>query len=178
MLPDVPRRPWKVGIRIATCQTSMPRSMHILWSTEDYRSLGKIDAKDVELFPEQVGLWILSLESVDYSRTTGWILLPQSVVGKKKNLYEQNFDGEANWPSVVNFHCMQIECCDKHADYFRRWLNKAPSSSRFRILAIMYFLSNRSPWFSSIYARVRNKIVEYAMKSKYRPSKKWDEKNF
>ena len=124
MLPDVPRRPWKVGIRIATCQTSMPRSMHILWSTEGYRSLGKIDAKDVELFPEQVGLWILSLESVDYSRTTGWILLPQSVVGKKKNLYEQNFDGEANWPSVVNFHCMQIECFDKHADYFRRWLKQ------------------------------------------------------
>ena len=116
MLPDVPRRPWKVGIRIATCQTSMPRSMHILWSTEGYRSLGKIDAKDVELFPEQVGLWILSLESVDYSRTTGWILLPQSVVGKK--------NGEANWPSVVNFHCMQIECCDKHADYFRRWLKQ------------------------------------------------------
>ena len=116
MLPDVPRRPWKVGIRIATCQTSMPRSMHILWSTEGYRSLGKIDAKDVELFPGQVGLWILSLESVDYSRTTGWILLPQSVVGKK--------NGEANWPSVVNFHCMQIECCDKHADYFRRWLKQ------------------------------------------------------
>ena len=49
---------------------------------------------------------------------------PNQWVGKKKNLYEQNFDGEANWPSVVNFHCMQIECCDKHADYFRRWLKQ------------------------------------------------------
>ena len=45
---------------------------------------------------------------------------PPISVGKKKNLYEQNFDGEANCPGVENFHCMQIESCDKHADYFRR----------------------------------------------------------
>ena len=45
---------------------------------------------------------------------------PNQWSGKKKNLYEQNFHGEANWPGVVNFHCMQIESCNKHADYFRR----------------------------------------------------------
>ena len=30
------------------------------------------------------------------------------VVEKKNNLSEQNFDGEANWSDVVNFHCMQM----------------------------------------------------------------------
>ena len=30
------------------------------------------------------------------------------VVEKKNNLNEQNFDGEANWSGVVNFHCMQM----------------------------------------------------------------------
>ena len=29
------------------------------------------------------------------------------VVEKKDKLNEQNFDGEANWSGVVNFHCMQ-----------------------------------------------------------------------
>ena len=43
--------------------------------------------------------------------TKAWITLEQvitSVVGKKNNLAEQNFDGEANWSAVVNFHCMQM----------------------------------------------------------------------
>ena len=31
-----------------------------------------------------------------------------SVVEKKENLYDQNFDGEANWWGVVNFPCMQM----------------------------------------------------------------------
>ena len=127
MVPDVPSglRPWKLWIRIATCQTSMPRSMHILWRTEGYRSLGEIDGKDVELFLERVGPWILSLESVDYSRTElAEYFSPNQRSEKKKNLYEQNFDGEANCPGVENFHCMQIESCDKHADYFRRWLKQ------------------------------------------------------
>ena len=30
------------------------------------------------------------------------------MVEKKKNLYDQNFDGEANWSDVVNFLCMQM----------------------------------------------------------------------
>ena len=29
------------------------------------------------------------------------------VVEKKDKFNEQNFDGEANWLGVVNFHCMQ-----------------------------------------------------------------------
>ena len=29
-----------------------------------------------------------------------------SVVEKKKNLNKQNFDGGANWSSIVNFHCI------------------------------------------------------------------------
>ena len=31
-----------------------------------------------------------------------------SVVNKKNKVNEQNFDGEANWSGVVNFHCMQM----------------------------------------------------------------------
>ena len=31
-----------------------------------------------------------------------------SVVEKKENLNKQNFNGEAHWPGVVNFHCMQM----------------------------------------------------------------------
>ena len=31
-----------------------------------------------------------------------------SVAEKRNNLNEQNFDDEANWSGVVNFHCMQI----------------------------------------------------------------------
>ena len=30
------------------------------------------------------------------------------MVEKKNNLAEQNFDGEANWSAVVNFHRMQM----------------------------------------------------------------------
>ena len=31
-----------------------------------------------------------------------------SVVEKKNNLNEQNFDGEDNWSVVISFHCMQV----------------------------------------------------------------------
>lgn len=42
------------------------------------------------------------------------------VVEKKKNLNEQNFYGDANWPGVVNFHnhCIQMSLnyyCYEHA---------------------------------------------------------------
>ena len=33
----------------------------------------------------------------------------------EKNLNEPNFRGEANWSSVVNFHCYANESCDEHA---------------------------------------------------------------
>ena len=47
---------------------------------------------------------ILLLESVDYFGTSDYFSGQ-----KKNNLAEQNFDGEANWSAVVNFHCMQMD---------------------------------------------------------------------
>ena len=46
---------------------------------------------------------MLSLESVDYFGTSDYFS-----GRKKKNLDEQNFDGETNWSGVVNFHCIQM----------------------------------------------------------------------
>ena len=50
-----------------------------------------------------VGPRILSLESVDYFGTSDY----DSGRKKEQSLNEQNFDDEANWSGVVNFHCMQ-----------------------------------------------------------------------
>ena len=50
----------------------------------------------------------------EFYRLKALITLEQvitSVVEKKNNLMEQNFDGEANWSGVVNFHsvhCVQM----------------------------------------------------------------------
>ena len=50
----------------------------------------------------------------EFYRLKALITLEQvitSVVEKKNNLNEQNFDGEANWSGVVNFHsvhCLQM----------------------------------------------------------------------
>ena len=67
----------------------------------------KIDEKDVEL---------LRNGSVhEFYHLKALITLEQvttSEAEKKKNLSEQNYDGEGNWSDVVNFHCMQIESCD------------------------------------------------------------------
>ena len=56
-------------------------------------------------FSGTVGSRFLSLESVDYFGTSDYFNL---VVEKKKNLNEQNFDGEAIWSDVVNVHCLQM----------------------------------------------------------------------
>ena len=72
-------------------------------------SLRKINEKDVELFRNGS-----AHESVDYFETKKYFLRR-----KKENLYEQNFDGEANRSGVVNFHCMQTSCAE-HAVYFLR----------------------------------------------------------
>ena len=95
----------------------------------------KINAKNVELFRN--GLVhefyhlkaLITLEQVNTS------------VVEKKNLYEQHFDGVANWSGLLDFHCMQmgLACenirfssrnvpsgegyngsCDEHAVYFWR----------------------------------------------------------
>ena len=50
-------------------------------------------------------------ESHEFYRLKALITLEQVitlVVEKKNDLNEQNFDGEANWSGVVNFHCMQM----------------------------------------------------------------------
>ena len=65
-------------------------------------------------------MWKITLEQV----TT-------SVAEKKKNLYDQNFDGEANWSDVVNFPCMQISLVMSRRFIFGDDWNDAP----------------RSPWF-------------------------------
>ena len=66
----------------------------------------KIDEKDVEL---------LRNGSVhEFYHLKALITLEQvttSAAEKRKNLSEQNYDGEGNWSDVVNFHCMQIESC-------------------------------------------------------------------
>ena len=41
-------------------------------------------------------------------KTRKFKLITSVVEKKKNNLNEQNFDSEANWSGVVNFHCMQI----------------------------------------------------------------------
>ena len=59
-------------------------------------SLRKINEKDVELFRNGS-----AHESVDYFETKKYFRRR-----KKENLYEQNFDGEANRSGVVNFHAL------------------------------------------------------------------------
>ena len=54
-------------------------------------------------FLERIGPLILSLESVDYFGTSDHFNGQ-----KKKNVNHQNFNGEANWSGVVNFHCIQV----------------------------------------------------------------------
>ena len=88
-------------------------------------SLRKINEKDVELFRNGS-----VHESVDYFETKKYFRRR-----KKENLYEQNFDGEANRSGVVNFHCMQTSC-DEHAVYFRRWLKR-----RTTFIAFLLFCS-------------------------------------
>ena len=77
-------------------------------------------------FPERVGPRILLLESVHYFGTSD-----SSVVEKKNNFHEQNFDGEDNWSGVVNFHCMQVSLLMSRRFIFGDDWNDAKCSSRF-----------------------------------------------
>ena len=99
------RRPWKVGIRIMTCQSAK----------HPYEeSLGKINAKDVELFRKGSVYELYRLKAcMDY------FIIREYFSGR--NLYEQTFDGSTS----VNFQCMQLSLVtsmSQHAGYFRRWL--------------------------------------------------------
>ena len=57
-----------------------------------------------------------------------------SVVEKKENLYDQNFDGEANWWDVVNFPCMQMSLVMSLRFIFGDDWNDAPRSPRFFLM--------------------------------------------
>ena len=57
-----------------------------------------------------------------------------SVVEKKKNLYDQNFDGEASWSDVVNFPCMQMNLVMSWRFISDDNWNDAPSSPRFFLM--------------------------------------------
>ena len=70
----------------------------------------------------------------------------------EKNLNEPNFHGEANWSSVVNFHCMQMSLV---------------MSMRRIFLAVIEMIH-----FSQIEAydfiqQIQKQIVKYNIKSKY-----------
>ena len=89
-------------------------------------SFGKINAKDVELF--QNGLVhefyhskaLITLEEVN-----------TSVIEIKKDLYEQNFNGEANRSGVTNFCCMQMSLVMSMRFIFSNDQSDAPCSSHF-----------------------------------------------
>ena len=57
-----------------------------------------------------------------------------SVVEKKKNLYDQNFDDEASWSDVVNFPCMQMSLVMSWRFISGDNWNDAPSSPRFFLM--------------------------------------------
>ena len=90
------RRPWKPGIRIMWCGCQhikiFQSAMHVLWRWR------------CRAFPEQVSPWILSLESINYFRTSEYF----SHQKKKKNCYEEILVGRQTDRGVVNSHCMQI----------------------------------------------------------------------
>ena len=67
------------------------------------------------------------------------------MVETKNNRNEQNFDGEANWLGVVNFHCVQMSLVMSKRFIFGDVRNDTPCSSCFCSLAMMSFLSNRGP---------------------------------
>ena len=89
-------------------------------------SFGKINAKDVELF--QNG----SVHEFYHSKAL--ITLEEvntSVIKIKKDLYEQNFNGEANRSGVTNFCCMQMSLVMSMRFIFSNDQSDAPCSSHF-----------------------------------------------
>ena len=68
-------------------------------------SLRKINAKYLELFRRGSVHKFCCLKVLITLEQLNELLISGR---KKKNLNEQNFDGEANWSGIVNFHCMQI----------------------------------------------------------------------
>ena len=79
---------------------------------------------------------------------------------KKKNLKEQNFDGETNWLGVVSCHRILMSLVMSMWFIFRNDWNDVPCSSCFCSLAMMLhvFLLSRGPWFSCIYICILNQF--------------------
>ena len=91
------------------------------------KAMHRIESRErCQDFPERVGPRILLLESVDNFGTSD-----SSVVEKKDNFYEQNFDGEDNWSGVINFHCIQVSLLMSRRFIFGDDWNDAKCSSRF-----------------------------------------------
>ena len=117
----------------------------------------KKEAKDLELFRN----WSVH----EFYRLKALITLKQvisSVVEKKNNLNEQNFDGETNWSGDVNFHSITNESSDEHAVYFRRRLKWRTTFIRFpslRSCPLSLYLCNL-PFFS--FSSQRSKKKNYA----------------
>ena len=103
------QRPWKPGIRIMWCGCQhikiFQSAMHVLWRWR------------CRAFPEQVSPWILSLESINYFRTSEYF----SHQKKKKNCYEEILVGRQTDRGVVNSHCMQISLV-MNMRFFWQWL--------------------------------------------------------
>ena len=92
--------------------------MHVLW-----RKL----KKKRRAFPEQVGWkrWLHTLKQVN------------TLVVEKMNFNEHDFDGEANFSGVVDFHCMQMSLVMSMLSIFCDDWNEAPCSSRFFFSLVM-----------------------------------------
>ena len=115
------------------------------------RSLGKFNAKDVELSRK----WSVH----EFYRLKTLIALKQvntSVGAKNKNLFAvQNFDGEANCPGVVNLHCMQmIDVMSKRFIFGDDW-NDAPCLSRLASWQWLISLKSRPLIFVYLYKRTQ-----------------------
>ena len=64
---------------------------------------------------------------------------------KKKNLKEQNFDGEANWLGVVSCHRILMSLVMSVWFVFRNDWNDVLCLSCFCSMAMMLFLLNQGP---------------------------------
>ena len=83
---------------------------------------------------------------------------------KKKNLFDQNFDGEANWSDVVTFPCMQMRQVMSRRFIFRRWLKWRA------MFTTVFFKCNFSQIEALdflVFTHAYSKIVEYDIKGKY-----------
>ena len=94
-------------------------------------SLGKVDAKDLELFRNRLVHEFLLLESVDYSGTSEYLSghRKRRILMSKTSI--NGADGKANWSGAVNFHSMQMSLVMSVWFIFSNDRNVVPCSSCF-----------------------------------------------